>query len=276
MKINDKLKYPKIKCVDKELISDIGCWLGVKHNILKEFGKVLVNIGFDVNDEVVLCKYNKSLFTFTYIVNGCNPYKKNTICLDCGYIDNDPMILVTTGTRKTKDRVVYKCGRDKKNKIDNKFIIKLIDKDLSSKVSYRRIIEEDYDSFIVNYNNEYSLNIRIEKSSSGLLSDYESVYLKNNRFKNEEKLINYLVNLCEPFNIDSIYKDVVLICFKDVSLYSRFLLSINKFDSLNNKDMVLGKIDIRDGVVMDRELENVSDCKKLVRTISSKGGNYDR
>ena len=31
------------------------------------------------------------------------------------------------------------------------------------------------------YNNEYSLNIRIEKSSSGLLSDYESVYLKNNR-----------------------------------------------------------------------------------------------
>ena len=271
-----KIKYPKIKCDDKELIGDIGCWLGVKNNILKEFGKVLVNIGFNENDDIVLCKYNKKLFTFTYIVNGCNPYKKNTISLDCGFIDNNPMLLLTTGTRKTKERVVYKSKRDKKNRVDNNFLIKLIDKDLSNKVSYRRIIEDDYDSFIINYNNDYSLNIRIDKVTNGLLSDYELVYLKNNRFRNEDRLINYLVNLDEPFNIDSIYKDIVSICFKDVSLYGRFILSLNRFDSLNNKELVLGKIDIKDGKVIESELEEVTSCKKLVRDISSKGGNYVR
>lgn len=238
--LNNK-KYPNIICNDNELIIDIGNWLGVKYNIKRELGKVLLKLGFNSNDEIVLCKYNKDKKIFTYIVNGCNPYKKNTICLD-----ND-LLIITTGSRKTFDRKVYSCLR-KKNKLEGDFKMVLLDRVLSNKIIYRRIYDKNYDSILVKYKDNYSISIRMDKPDCGLLSDYENVYDKNDMLRNGDRLVSYLVNLEYPYNIDSIYKDISK--YLDVNFFSKISLCIKK----NNNDYiddVINKISLDNGNISE-------------------------
>lgn len=244
--LNNK-KYPNIICNDNELIIDIGNWLGVKYNIKRELGKVLLKLGFSSNDEIVLCKYNKDKKIFTYIVNGCNPYKKNTICLDKGLVDNEALLIITTGSKNTFDRKVYKCLRCN-NKLDGNFKMVLLDRVLSNKVSYRRIFDNNYDSIIVKYKDNYSISIIMDKPDCGLLSDYENVYDKNDMLRNGDRLVSYLVNLEYPYNIDSIYKDISK--YLDVNFFSKFSLCIKK----NNNDYiddVINKISLDNGNISE-------------------------
>ena len=47
-----------------------------------------------------------------------NPYKKNTMSLNCGYEDGKPKLILTTGTRKTMDKKIYRCSRNRDNRIN--------------------------------------------------------------------------------------------------------------------------------------------------------------
>lgn len=243
----EKRKYPKIICDDKELISDIGSWLGTRRNIKKEFGRTLLSLGFKTTDEIVLCKYNRKTFSFTYVLNGRNPYKKNTMWLNCGYKDGKPGLILTTGTRKTRDMKVYKCSRDNKNRIDNNFVVTMEDKILSNGVNGRCIYNDFNVEIEVDYPNDYSIRIEVEKPYNGLLSEYEKYFDKNDKLKNEEQLMNTLIWFDLPLGIEEIYKDICDICFTDVSVFPKFVLSIEKFNDDKSLDDVVDKIELRDG-----------------------------
>jgi len=247
----ERRKYPKIICDDKELLSDIGSFLGIRKNIKSEFGKTLLSLGFNKTDNIVLCKYNRKTFTFNYIVNGCNPYKKNTMSLNCGYDDGKPKLILTTGTRKTENMKIYRCSRNNDNRINNEFVVIMEDKKLSNGINYC-VDYSNVDILIdVNYPNNYCLRIELEGPYDGLLSEYYEYFDMNDKLRDEEKLINILINLEFPVEIEDIYKDICDNYFNDISIFSKFILSIEKQNDNKYLNEVVSKIDLRDGILKE-------------------------
>lgn len=276
--VRERRKYPEIICDDKELLSDIGCWLGIKNRIKEEFGKILLSLGFNVSDEIVLCKYDKKNFSFTYIVNGRNPYKKNIISLDCGLVTNEPKIAISTGSRKTRELSVYRCFRDKRNRIDNKFILICKDKKLSNGVIYRCIYSSCDVKIEIEYPDNYSLIIGVTKLDNGMCMD------KNYKLMKEDKLIDYLVNLKMPINMEEFYKNISDICFEFNNILTKVSIFIRNFNEniLDRMEIQYGElvemVTIKDGerIVLYGDIENNLEkdvIKSGARVLAVKGRN---
>ena len=54
---NRNRNKPKVIINDIELKNEIGRWLGVNRNIINVFSKLLLNVGFKVEDEIILYKF---------------------------------------------------------------------------------------------------------------------------------------------------------------------------------------------------------------------------
>ena len=75
--ISRKSKNPVIVIESKILKNKIATWLRYNGNVSKQFAKVLVNLGFDSSDEIVLYDFVEP-FTIKYYVK--NSDKKGAFC----------------------------------------------------------------------------------------------------------------------------------------------------------------------------------------------------
>lgn len=237
-------KVPKVIIEDKNLEKAMGRWLGTQVNVSKKFGEVLINVGFKASDEIVLCKYQEKTLSFTYIVNGKNPYKKNTIWLSFENADNkNPHIIVTTGSKNTKSRMVYQAERTNKNKIGNKFeIISYSSEDKRYGMLSRRYDEMNAEFFVEKDDYELHLSVK-EPMYLFLKRNGDGIY----RIKNEKELINYLTSLRFPVEIDSVYKKICEISLGNISLYPEISLKVTKYDMEEGLEDVTDMIEIVDG-----------------------------
>jgi len=240
---NRDSKIPRVIINDKELKKEIGRWLGIKQNISNVFSKLLLNVGFKHEDEIVLYKYfyrEDDYLSFNYIVNGCNPYKKNVIMLEYGKEDKKPRIVVHTGSKYTRSKIVYEVDKELNN-------YKTVSKSLEDKrygMLNRRYFEDRALFFVEK--NDYELCLLVLKSND-MNFDEKGVY----RLKNEKELVSYLNSLVFPVNIDLVYKKICEISLGDASLYSDFSLRVNKFDNIDGLEEVTDEITLRNGVLED-------------------------
>lgn len=237
-------KVPKVVITDKNLEKVIGRWMGTQVNVSKKFGEVLINVGFKVSDEVVLCKYQEKDLSFTYIVNGKNPYKKNTISLGFENADNkNPHIIITTGSKNTRSRMVYELERTKNNKIGNKYKIVSYTKEDKRGLMLSRHYDEMKAEFFIE-RDDYELYFSVKEPMCLFLKrDGEGIY----RIKNEKELINYLTSLRFPVEIDLVYKKICEISLGDIGVYPEFSLKVTKYDMNEGLEEVTDVIELTDG-----------------------------
>ena len=239
---NRNRNKPKVIINDIELKNEIGRWLGVNRNIINVFSKLLLNVGFKVEDEIVLYKYfyrEDDYLSFSYIVNGMNPYKKNVIMLEYGREDKKPRISVNTGSKNNRSKIVYEVDRE----LDS---YKIISKSLEDKrygMVNRRYFEDRVLFFLEK--NDYELSLCVDSPDCGIY--YGNIYNLNN----EKELIKYLCSLTFPVKIDEVYKKICDISLGDVNEYSFVSLKVTKYDSIDGLDEVIDEITLRNGVLED-------------------------
>ena len=236
-------KIPKVIINDKELEKEIGRWLGIKKNLSKVFASLLLNIGFKPSDEIILYKYyyrEDDYLSFSYIVNGNNPYKKNIIMLEYGNDSKKPNVIVYTGSKNTRSKIVYEVDKD----VDS---YKVISKSLEDK-RYGMINRRYYDDkvlFLVE-KNYYELCLFALKPNDVVLNT-DGIY----RLKNEKELVNYLNSLVFPIDIDLVYKKICEISLGDILVYPEFSLRVNKFDNTDGLEEVVDEITLKNGMLED-------------------------
>lgn len=237
---NRNRNKPKVIINDIELKNEIGRWLGVNRNIINVFSKLLLNVGFKVEDEIILYKYfykEDDYLLFNYIVNGKNPYKKNVIMLEYGREGKKPRISVNTGSKNTRSKVAYEVDR----KLDN---YKIISKSLEDKrygMLNRRYFEDRVLFFVEK--NDYELSLCVDSPDCGIY--YGNIYNLNN----ENELIKYLCSLTFPVKIDEVYKKICDISLGDTSEYSYVSLKVTKYDLVDGLDEVTDEITLRNGLL---------------------------
>lgn len=235
---NKNRNKPKVIINDIELKNEIGRWLGVNKNIINVFSKLLLNVGFNVDDEIVLYKYfymEDNYLSFSYIVNGKNPYKKNVIMLEYGKEDSKPSIIVYTGSKNTRSKIEYEVNREKE-----KYTV--VSKTFEDKRygMLNRIYYDDKAIFFVE-KNDYELCLYISKSDEVKNEDW--VY----KLRNEKELVSYLNSLVFPVDIDLVYKKICEISLGDINMYPEFCLKVTKYDTLENLEEVTDIIELEDG-----------------------------
>ena len=241
---NRNRKIPRVVIEDKNLEKAIGYWLGSQINVGKKFGEVLINVGFKPSDEIVLCKYQEKTLSFNYIVNGNNPYKKNTIWLSYkNDYNNNSHIIVTTGSKNTRSRMVYEVERTSSNKIGDKYhVFSYLYEDKRYGMISRRYYENKAEFFVEK--DDYELYLSVEKNDNLFIKQgSDGVY----RIKNEKELISYLTSLTFPVEIDLVYKKICEISLGDINIYPEFCLKVTKYDTLKNLEEVTDIIELEDG-----------------------------
>ena len=240
---NRDKKIPKVIINDKELEKEIGRWLGIKKNISNVFSKLLLNVGFKVDDEIVLYKYfyrEDEYLSFSYIVNGCNPYKKNIIVLEYIKEDIKPRVLVYTGSKNTRSKIVYEVDKE----LDK---YRVVSKSIEDKRygMINRVYGDDKALFFVE-KNDYELCLFVSKSNDIDL-DEDDVYKLNN----EKELFSYLNSLVFPIDIDLVYKKICEISLGNMSQYLKFSLKVNKYDNIDGLEEVVDEITLKNGMLED-------------------------
>ena len=237
---NRDRKKPRVIINDKELEKEIGRWLGIKKHISNVFSKLLLNVGFKVDDEIVLYKYfyrEDEYLSFSYIVNGCNPYKKNIIMLEYCKEDMKPRVIVYTGSKNTRSKIVYEVDKE----LDKYRVVSKSIEDKRYGMLNRRYLD-DRALFFVEKDN-YELCLYVSNPNDKIDGTY--------KLKNEKELFSYLNSLVFPIDIDLVYKKICEISLGDINVYPEFSLRVNKYDNIDGLDEVVDEITLKNGELED-------------------------
>ena len=238
---NKNRKIPKVIINDKELEKEIGRWLGIKKNISKVFSKLLLNVGFKPEDEIILYKYfyrEDEYLSFSYIVNGNNPYKKNVIMLEYCKEDMKPRVVVYTGSKNTRSKIVYEVDKE----LDK---YRIVSKSIEDKRygMLNRVYGDNKALFFVE-KNDYELCLFVSKPNDTILGK-DDVYKLNN----EKELFSYLNSLVFPIDIDLVYKKICEISLGNISVYPEITLKVNKYDNIDGLEEVTDEIVLCNGIL---------------------------
>lgn len=229
-----KEKYPKIICNEKELIKGLSKWNN-GGNYKKEFGKVLLKLGFNESDIITLYNYNKQTNSFSYIINDKNIRNENSI-----WLKKNGGITLTIGTKNSKKLISYRDISIDKN---INYMISAFQKEYLNGDLYRRFY--NLTKAEINIEKEdYSIELIVKSPENFYLNDIENM---SYRLKNENQLINYLWNLQLPIEITEVYKKLLSISLKDICQYPLFSLKISKYNKKEQLEEITDMIEVQNG-----------------------------
>ena len=243
--ISRKSKNPVIVIESKILKNKIATWLRYNGNVSKQFAKVLVNLGFDSSDEIVLYDFVEP-FTIKYYVK--NSDKKGAFCLIDGRIEREPGYInlkmvyaypkIIHSYNNIRER--YECMRDLSGKIGNGIKMVGYDMDLTNDVLYRRSLFSNMADVSID-KDEYSIHISASNVANIPVDD--SSY----ELDNENLLMNYLSSLNFPVNIIEVYKKICEISLGNIDEYRNFSLTITKIINSTGEEKVTDTINLTNG-----------------------------
>lgn len=245
---------------DKFLEEYLGKWLFSKNNVKKSIGKILLDLNVcRLGDSVYLHGYDKEMACFDVIINRDGHILEKEIKISLIVYDR---IVIIDGEYE----YIYECLRDTKGRINGEYLVGYEYED--ENLSYSCHLDNTGVEFFV-FKDGYYLELDIDKN----VDSSKKIFGIKSLVKNEEYLVNYLMNLSFPVEIDEVYKKICEILeIEDFSEYLEISLFIYNYKDntyLDNTDTII----VRNGIV--EEIKITKNNKTVVYYPDSDSWNYE-
>ena len=187
-------------------------------------GLILLKLGYDAEDKVLLCNYDSKNCSFDCILNGIDIARIKLI--NIGLNDENIEIILS----KFNTEFGYECIPSQQNETGMKISLSRYSVKYPEGRKYTRCLSLDSAKFIIEFG-EYKLELKLDKPKDVQLPlfDERGNYTKY-KLESEEEIFNYFGNLTFPISIVDVYKEISSKFLGDVSKYPKFSLKLSKID----------------------------------------------
>ena len=185
-------------------------------NMYYFMGLVLLRLGFEPEDNILLTNYNRDDCSFLCVVNDDNYYK---IRID----KNDSEIVMNTFSSEFG----YVCEEQSFSEIGMRISLGRYTIGYSNGVKFTRYFSRENMKFKFEFRN-YILDLELEKPKGLELPLFKDGIYQKYKLENEEDLVEYMIGLGTNINVVDCYKKLCELYIGDVSKYPQFILRKSK------------------------------------------------
>ena len=227
---------PKVEFKSTNIIFELSEIFNVDKNMYYYMGLVFLRLGFEPEDKLVLCNYNKDDCSFDCVVNDYSLYNIR--------IDKELNEIVVNALN---NEFSYLCEEQPFSEIGMRISLCRYGFDVLNKMRITRYLSRKDMKFKLE-SSDYVLELELDKPKDLELPLFENgVYLKY-KLENEYELVSYMVGLNFNEDICEIYNKLCELYIGNVNKYPKFMLRKSKKEN--------GKLKVTDMILLkDGELE---------------------
>ena len=227
---------PKISFENEGIILELLDLINNDMSIYQYMGLLLLNLGFETEDNIFLCNYDKKDNSFDCMLNNNERYR-----IKFNFDNNQIDVTIHNNVYG------YECEKIERSELGMRVSLGSYTYEYDDGMKFTRVLSRDKAKFIVSLCG-YIMELELEKPDDVILPMYDDkgCYAKY-RLDNEDELINYCL-LPKKFalSIVELYKQLENLYIDDVRKYPSFLLKISTIMNDGSLD-VLGFINLKYG-----------------------------
>lgn len=232
VKIFDR-SIPNVEFENVNIMLELSELFNTDKNMYSYMGLVLLRLGFEPEDNIVLANYDKNNYSFNCIVNDEVIYK---IKID---VNTSEIVMSTLNSE-----FGYMCEEQSFSEIGMRISLGRYSIKYPNGVIFTRYLSREDMKFRFELS-DYVLELELVKPKSLELPLFENGIYAKYRLDNEEELVEYITELGTNINVVEIYKRLCELYLKDISKYPRFMLKKSK--KIDGSYKVTDMIWLKDG-----------------------------
>lgn len=222
---------PNVSFENESLMFKLSELFNTNKNMYYYMGLVLLRLGFEPGDSILLSNYNKDDCSFDCIVNEDVFYN---IRID----KSSSEIVMNT----FNNEFGYICEEQSYSEVGMRISLGRYIIEYPNGINFTRYLSRDDMKFKFEFDN-YILELKLEKPKGLELPLFEDGIYSKYKLENEEDLVEYIIGLSNNINLVDLYKILCESYLGDVSVYPKFMLRKSKKidSSIKVTDMILLK-----------------------------------
>ena len=227
------MTVPKVKFANIDMMFELSEIFKTDKNIYYYMGLVLLRLGFEAEDSILFCNYNKDSCSFECIANDEIFYKIR--------IDKESKEIVVN---TLNNEFGYLCEEQSFSEIGMRISLSRYSINCSDRMIFTRYLSRDNMRFRIE-TIDFVWELELDKPKDLELPLFENgVYVKY-KLDNEYELMGYITQLNETMDICDVYQKLSEVYLGDVSKYPK--MELKKYKKVNDSLKLTDIISLRYG-----------------------------